>query len=626
MDFADRIAAGGPAIPPTPAQARAEQALERWRAAERAADDCDSVPTPAAIATLDAATVELRAARLALLVDEDARMDDPTRAAVTANRADLQAESDAAHAAAEAKREAAARSREQRRDEIEALAVDGVIAAAHADGRAVHLVTDEESEAEAAAAEVAGMEDDPAAITLLRGQVRDDEQAVALLVRDAITGEAENYATAVARGLCRKTGIPLRGARAIADRLVSRAKRLHSVGRRAPLSAADADMMVRAYAGDPVELAKDLPSAVQKAAAMMAAGPTPVEAAQLAVAMVEAKPAGRLRFQTEEAWNAILRWHIHGLLPEDGLAVLFADPGCGKSLLAVYLACCTAVGADFAGRATRAGRVVYACPDSPSSTKRRLSALPPEARRRIVALPELSLPADAEELATWLQSQMHGGDPVRLLIVDTWDATRDMPGAGYTQEDRSIIENTKLLREIAERLRIAVIIVHHSTKDRENPTSRGSFVLKGRLEWEAYLRRIADGVVELVTTKARDGEMGTVGQFRISARPHPADGEPVPGLEYLATGMAVAGARQAAAAAGKAKLDADRLIVLRGLAEAPGAGRTKRGLAESARMEPTRWYRVLRHLREDGLVEPRNFYLTAAGQIAARDEGAEAGS
>ncbi len=357
--------------------------------------------------------------------------------------------------------------------------------------------------------------------------------------------------------------------------------------------------------------------------------PIPADVRQLAaqrawlVPNTEAKPAaetkaaGKLRFQTESEWSAKLEWHFDGLLPVHGLGLVFAEPGCGKSLLAKLMAACTATSSPFAGRPTRGGRVVYCCADSPASTKRRLAALPPEARRRIVAVPELRLPDDAEELASWLQNECAHGDPPRLLIVDTWDSVRLMPGAGYTQEDKSILECTSLLRLIADRLRIGVVLIHHSTKNLEAPTARGSAALRGRLEWEARLHRVGDGLVELVSTKCRDSEMGVVGTFKIVTDPHPADGQPTPRLEYLTGGFAAVAAKASAKAACRDRLDGERRRVLVAMLEAPDHNRTKASLAAAVGMSPTSLYRHIKQMRDDGLVTSTNFYLTPGGTAAA---------
>lgn len=44
------------------------------------------------------------------------------------------------------------------------------------------------------------------------------------------------------------------------------------------------------------------------------------------------------------------RFLIRDYLEAESLAVLFGDPGCGKSFLAVDVACCVSTGAHFHGR------------------------------------------------------------------------------------------------------------------------------------------------------------------------------------------------------------------------------------------------------------------------------------
>lgn len=452
--------------------------------------------------------------------------------------------------------------------------------------------------------------DDGAAMMLLTLDAPPDLQAVGLLLQERLRGGHSPYDAELAAGLALQSGLDLNSLRSEAQALATILEQLDRQGRKAPLGVLD------------------LVFYLDRWQSAVAAGGLAVKAATVAAteAVAEARPVGRLRFQGEEEWDTKLEWHIDGLLPTHGLGLIFAEPGCGKSLMAAMLAEATAIGALFAGRTVRTGRVVYACPDSPSSTKRRLAALAAEARKRIMALPELELPADAEELATWLEAQQTLGDPVRLLLVDTWDTVRVMSGGGWAQEDANVIECAKILREIAERLKVAIVLIHHSTKNLEAPTARGSAVLRGKLDWEGYLRRVEDGVLELITKKTRDGEMGTVGSFRIVAAPHPADGKPTPRLEYLVGGLAVANAKMQERAAAKAKLDEDRRKVLLGLAAAPDTCRTKAGLAAAVGMSPTSWYRLAKQLREDGLITSRNFFLSAAGQVAAAaaDTGLEA--
>lgn len=52
-------------------------------------------------------------------------------------------------------------------------------------------------------------------------------------------------------------------------------------------------------------------------------------------------------------------WVVDGLLFGGGLGILSADPKCGKSTLARWLACCVMAGHPFLGRACPKGRVLY---------------------------------------------------------------------------------------------------------------------------------------------------------------------------------------------------------------------------------------------------------------------------
>jgi len=331
-----------------------------------------------------------------------------------------------------------------------------------------------------------------------------------------------------------------------------------------------------------------------------------------------ASSIGKLRFEDHSEWDSGLIWLVDGLLQTTGVGLWFADPGAGKTLLAIELASSVATGRPFAGRTVRTGAVLYACVDAPRSTKRRLAALPLETKRRIKVIPELSVPDDLEELAQHLIKRRLEGDPVRLVIFDTWDSVRAQSGGGYTAEDKAANEQLSAIRKICDRLELACLILHHSTKNQDSPSSRGTLVLKAKLDLECHLTKVAEGVIGLRTTKARDGEEGDVGSWRIVAQPHPTGGNPTPVLQFLDGAMAVAGAQAMANAAREAKAKDDRLRVLQGLASAPRDGRTKKSMAALITMDASRWYRLIRGLRKDGLVESLKFHLTAAGQIAAQ--------
>jgi hypothetical protein len=65
---------------------------------------------------------------------------------------------------------------------------------------------------------------------------------------------------------------------------------------------------------------------------------------------------------------------VRGLVETDSVAVVFGDPGGGKSFLALDLVACVASGRAFHGRPVRSGPVVYIAGEGHNGIRRRLSA------------------------------------------------------------------------------------------------------------------------------------------------------------------------------------------------------------------------------------------------------------
>lgn len=65
---------------------------------------------------------------------------------------------------------------------------------------------------------------------------------------------------------------------------------------------------------------------------------------------------------------------VQGLLTVGGGSVLYGDSNCGKTFFAIDLACAVARGADWMGRRTEQGLVVYLAAESPQSVRSRVQA------------------------------------------------------------------------------------------------------------------------------------------------------------------------------------------------------------------------------------------------------------
>lgn len=218
---------------------------------------------------------------------------------------------------------------------------------------------------------------------------------------------------------------------------------------------------------------------------------------------------------------------IEGVFPLGGVGAIVAMPGAGKTLVSVELTRSVAAGEPFMGRPTMQGRVVYACPDSPASTERRLLTIDDEVASRIDSIAEIpALPGSIPALREVVENVNLGGDPVRLIVIDTWDSARSHVSEGYAGQDALIESAMGGLRKMAADLSLSVLIVHHATRGDEG-RARGSVVFDARVDWIAVAKGNGH-TISLKSTKCRDGERGDLGTFEIQAVD--VGGAPVPRL------------------------------------------------------------------------------------------------
>lgn len=226
---------------------------------------------------------------------------------------------------------------------------------------------------------------------------------------------------------------------------------------------------------------------------------------------------------------------IQGILPADGVGALIAMPGVGKSLTATEIARCVAGGVEFAGQPTMKGRVIYACPDSPASTERRTLAMTAEENKNILTVTDFpSMPGSIKHLKKLLKyenekAQEEGGLPIRLLIVDTWDASRKHTDGGYSGQDGLVEEIAGGLRKLAEECKVGVLITHHATRA-DNARARGSVVFDARLDIWILVEASGNNSLRLDMRKNRDGEKGPCGFFYIKGVD--VNGQSMPRLEW----------------------------------------------------------------------------------------------
>jgi len=332
-------------------------------------------------------------------------------------------------------------------------------------------------------------------------------------------------------------------------------------------------------------------------------------AAALLSAPDEAEPIGKMViWLADDLMRECLRpppCIIDGLLPVGGIGAIIAQPGVGKSMIAVEIARCIASGQPFGGHATKQGRVLYSCTDAPYNTGRRLLNIGADALPHIVVAPKAPrIPLGLSEYELALDTY----PGITLMVLDTWDSCRAHAGGGGYSDNDAVTEGVmSALRELADKRGLSVIIVHHSTKA-DGTVARGSLVFDARCDWMATVERLSDDCIKLRTTKNRDGTLGDVACWRILADPHPdaMDLPEIPRLEQIEE-------VEAAHSAGSARLDKAELR-LRAVAQAVAEGaRTIREIAARADCTKSTAERDMAELLARGWVSG-NGAITPAGR------------
>lgn len=201
---------------------------------------------------------------------------------------------------------------------------------------------------------------------------------------------------------------------------------------------------------------------------------------------------------------------IGELIETDTLGLMFGDPGCGKSFLAVDIALSVASGTPFHGRDTKQGAVFFVAGEGHNGLARRFAAwsqargislagVPLFKSERAAQFLDVSSAKAVADAVERLAAQ-HGSPA--LIIIDT--LARNF-GAGDENNTKDMSEFVVVIDDLKARFPgCSVLIVHHSghaAKER----ARGAMALKGALDCEYRVEK--DGrELKLVNTKMKDAE------------------------------------------------------------------------------------------------------------------------
>jgi AAA domain/DnaB-like helicase N terminal domain len=179
---------------------------------------------------------------------------------------------------------------------------------------------------------------------------------------------------------------------------------------------------------------------------------------------------------------------VEGLFNIGDLAMIYGASNSGKSYFAGHMSMCITEGADFLGRRTKRGAVLYVAGEGPSSIRQRLAAYRRHFGREPgrfglipCALDLMEPSADVGELARLVvQAAKDIEEPVLMIVIDT--VARAMVGG----DENTGVDMARLVGA-CDRIRAetgaTLLLIHHAGKD-ESRGARGHSSLRAALDTE----------------------------------------------------------------------------------------------------------------------------------------------
>jgi len=204
-------------------------------------------------------------------------------------------------------------------------------------------------------------------------------------------------------------------------------------------------------------------------------------------------------------------WLVRGVIPKQGLCVIYGQPGSGKSFLALDLSGALARGAPWFGARVTKSNVIYLAGEG--HLRNRLAAYlaqhglsPDDLGPMRILQTTINLrdkTGDLFPLLIELQQTAAEIGPVALVVIDTLAAAM---GGGDENESTDMGAMVDAGRRIMGTLNCSTLYVHHSGKD-ETRGARGHSSLRGAVDAEIHVANI-DGVRSLTLTKIKEGADG----------------------------------------------------------------------------------------------------------------------
>lgn len=204
-----------------------------------------------------------------------------------------------------------------------------------------------------------------------------------------------------------------------------------------------------------------------------------------------------------------IEWLVKDLLTRHGFSVMYGQPGCGKTFLALDIALCVASGRKFHGMDTIKGNVLYIVGEGIGGIGKRVEAWSNhnqvhEDNVSIFVLPtavNFSKAEEIEKLLATIQKLEDEHGKFSLVVVDT--VARSMLGA----DENSATDMGKFVKScdtVKEHCGCALLAIHHSGKD-SSKGMRGSSALMGAVDTSIRVKKSGEQIT-LNMDKQKDAE------------------------------------------------------------------------------------------------------------------------
>ena len=214
-----------------------------------------------------------------------------------------------------------------------------------------------------------------------------------------------------------------------------------------------------------------------------------------------------------EAGSKPVQWLIKGFLETDSLALLFGEPGGGKSFVALGISCCIASATQWHGHEVKKpGPVFYIAGEGHNGLRRRVDAWCLENHVPIQKVPmEMSHSSaslmdrmNVAEVRNSIETRLKilEAEKPALIVVDTLARNFGAGDENHTKDMNQFIENIDLI--LRRKYQCCVLVVHHSSVGNKE-RARGNGALKGAVDAEYALMKTDDGIT-LKPTKMKDAD------------------------------------------------------------------------------------------------------------------------